>query len=177
VEAARSVDPGEPDADASYRPFCRASMSNELIALFGVVVCALLVLIAWPRLQLGRASRPHPAFDPTAQSVTTIFDRGARNPRLQPILRGSELAQQYKGRDPVLTNAQIELYPGDMVCIVGLNGRGKSTLLKMLALDEKPRHGEITIDGMSAWNQSGRGAPICAPAGFPSFTRRRTVSG
>ncbi len=131
-------------------------MSTGLVLFFAAVVCALLLLVAGPRLWMRRTARPHPAFDPTAQSVTTIFDRGARNPRIQPILRGSELAQQYKGRTPVLTNARIELYPGELICIVGLNGKGKSTLLKMLALDEKPKHGEIWIGNESVWNQSAR---------------------
>ena len=84
------------------------------------------------------------------------IDGGSRGSTPQPILQGFELAQQYKGRDTVLRNAQIDLYPGELVCVVGENGRGKSTLLKMLTLDETPKHGEISIGNVSVWNESAR---------------------
>ena len=132
-------------------------MSTELILFFGALGALLALLIAWPRLWPARGSRTNPGFgDPRFQDVTEIFNRLTRNPRTPPILSGVQLAQQYKGRDPVLRNAWIELYPGELVCIVGLNGKGKSTLLKMLALDEKPKHGEIAIGNVSVWSQSAR---------------------
>lgn len=131
-------------------------MSTELILFFGVLICLLVLLIVVPVLRSRRASRSGQIFDPQRQDVTVIFDKGSRNPHARPILRGFELAQQYKGRDPVLRNAQIDLYPGELVCIIGGNGKGKSTLLKMLALDETPKHGEISIGGVSVWNQPAR---------------------
>ena len=133
-------------------------MSTGLILFFGVLGGLLVLLIVVPPIRKRRASsRGHPAFGyPHPQDVTVIFDNGSRGSHTQPILRGFELAQQYKGRDPVLRNAQIDLFPGELVCIVGENGRGKSTLLKMLALDETPKHGEISIGNVSVWHESAR---------------------
>lgn len=41
----------------------------------------------------------------------------------------------------------IDLYPGEIVAIVGGNGAGKSTLIKTLSGAQKPDSGEIYIDG------------------------------
>jgi ABC-type lipoprotein export system ATPase subunit len=133
-------------------------MSIGLILLFGAVGSLLALLIVVPPIRARRApSQGHPTFGyPQPQDVTEIYDRGARDPHARPILQGYELAQQYKGRPPVLKNSRIELFPGELVCIVGENGRGKSTLLKMLALDETPKHGDILIGGVSVWKESAR---------------------
>jgi D-xylose transport system ATP-binding protein len=44
----------------------------------------------------------------------------------------------------------IDLYPGEIVAIVGGNGAGKSTLIKTLSGAQKPDSGEIYIDGKRA---------------------------
>ena len=44
----------------------------------------------------------------------------------------------------------IDLYPGEIVAIVGGNGAGKSTLIKTLSGAQKPDSGEIYIDGKPA---------------------------
>jgi D-xylose transport system ATP-binding protein len=41
----------------------------------------------------------------------------------------------------------VDLYPGEIVAIVGGNGAGKSTLIKTLSGAHKPDSGEIFIDG------------------------------
>jgi D-xylose transport system ATP-binding protein len=41
----------------------------------------------------------------------------------------------------------VDLYPGEIVAIVGGNGAGKSTLIKTLSGAQKPDSGEIFIDG------------------------------
>lgn len=104
---------------------------------------------AQPPFSGASAGGPH-------QDVVEIFNRGAPASRGRPVLRGVGLGQQYKGRPPILRNANVQLFPGELVCIVGENGRGKSTLLRMLALDEAPKHGDLTIFGESAWKKSAR---------------------
>jgi D-xylose transport system ATP-binding protein len=41
----------------------------------------------------------------------------------------------------------VDLYPGEIVAIVGGNGAGKSTLVKTLSGAQKPDSGEIYVDG------------------------------
>ncbi|MGB0645859.1 MAG: ATP-binding cassette domain-containing protein [Bradymonadia bacterium] len=47
------------------------------------------------------------------------------------------------GLDPVLDNAALTLESGERVCLVGRNGQGKSTLLKVLAGQLQPEAGRI----------------------------------
>ena len=51
-----------------------------------------------------------------------------------------------KERRTVLDVAEMTLYEGDQIAIVGNNGAGKSTLMKSLAGIIKPKQGAITVD-------------------------------
>ena len=48
--------------------------------------------------------------------------------------------------DPALVGVSFEADPGEVVCIVGGNGSGKSTVLKLLASMYQPQAGSIRID-------------------------------
>ena len=47
-------------------------------------------------------------------------------------------------------NVSIDLYPGEVVGLLGHNGAGKSTLIKMLSGAYAPSHGDIFINGEKA---------------------------
>ena len=47
-------------------------------------------------------------------------------------------------------HASVDLYPGEVVALLGHNGAGKSTLIKMLSGAYKRDHGQIFIDGEEA---------------------------
>jgi len=50
--------------------------------------------------------------------------------------------------DPALVGVSFEAEPGEVICIVGGNGSGKSSVLKLLAGMYKPQAGSIRIDNM-----------------------------
>ena len=55
----------------------------------------------------------------------------------------------YYGESHILRNVDINVRSGEMVCLIGRNGVGKTTLLKSLIGLLKPRQGDIIFKGSS----------------------------
>jgi fructose transport system ATP-binding protein len=64
----------------------------------------------------------------------------------QPLLQAEGLVKRY-GRVTALDHADFELYPGEILAVIGDNGAGKSTLIKALTGAVIPDHGSIRLDG------------------------------
>jgi len=72
------------------------------------------------------------------------------NSSRRPILSVRNLHRSYKSGPKtlhVMTGADIDIYPGEMVGLIGPSGSGKSTLLHAAGLLEKPNAGEVFING------------------------------
>lgn len=72
--------------------------------------------------------------------------------KMKPILSVRNLKKYYSMGSKVtkvLDGVEIDIYPGEVVGLVGPSGSGKSTLLHSLGLLEKPTSGEIIIDGIN----------------------------
>jgi lipoprotein-releasing system ATP-binding protein len=68
----------------------------------------------------------------------------------RPVLSVRNLHRSYKsgnGLLKVLAGADIDIFPGEMVGLIGPSGSGKSTLLHAAGLLEKPNAGEVFING------------------------------
>ncbi len=65
-----------------------------------------------------------------------------------PVLRISGLTKHYGGVK-ALTDAGFELHPGEHAAIVGDNGAGKSTFVRLITGVEQPSAGEIHLDGQA----------------------------
>ncbi|WP_089994871.1 ATP-binding cassette domain-containing protein [Cognatiyoonia koreensis] len=65
---------------------------------------------------------------------------------MEPILRGRNLTKRY-GKVVALDNCDFELYPGEILAVIGDNGAGKSTLIKALSGAVEPDHGEVELEG------------------------------
>src|SRR3989441_13068905 len=63
-----------------------------------------------------------------------------------PILEARGLVKKY-GQVVALDGADFELYPGEILAVIGDNGAGKSTLIKALSGALQPDEGEIRLDG------------------------------
>jgi ATP-binding cassette subfamily B protein len=101
----------------------------------------------------------------------TMHARGAptavREPSLAPVVAQPPLVQfervsfSYPGNArPVLDDVSLTLRPGRTVALVGPNGVGKTTLIKLLAGLYRPTAGRILVDGrdladsdMTAWRR------------------------
>ena len=64
----------------------------------------------------------------------------------QPILEARRLVKTY-GRVVGLDGVSLQLYPGEVLAIIGDNGAGKSTLIKCLTGAEIPDEGELFLEG------------------------------
>ncbi|HSM42861.1 MAG TPA: ATP-binding cassette domain-containing protein [Afifellaceae bacterium] len=64
----------------------------------------------------------------------------------KPILQGRNLVKRY-GRVTALDHADFELYPGEILAVIGDNGAGKSTLIKAVSGAITIDEGEIELDG------------------------------
>jgi len=64
----------------------------------------------------------------------------------QPILSARGLVKTF-GRVVGLDGVDVDLYPGEVLAIIGDNGAGKSTLIKCLTGAVVPDAGEIKVDG------------------------------
>lgn len=66
--------------------------------------------------------------------------------KAEPILTGRNLVKRY-GRVTALDHADFDLYPGEILAVIGDNGAGKSTLIKALCGAVAPDEGEIRLNG------------------------------
>src|SRR3954454_22049820 len=65
---------------------------------------------------------------------------------LTPVLQAKGLTKRY-GRVVAIEGSDLELYPGEILAVIGDNGAGKSSLIKALSGALIPDEGEIFLDG------------------------------
>lgn len=86
-------------------------------------------------------------------------------------LKGLTLGYQTKGQAyKVAENLDASLFQGELTCLIGANGVGKSTLLRTLAGFQPPLEGKILI------KERGRGLPLRDLYHLPSHELSRLIS-
>ena len=126
-----------------------------------------------PAMEVEAAVRAHPA-------NRIVGDRSAGGlPR--HAIRFEGVAFAYPGRDePVFRDLDLEIPAGRSLAIVGDNGAGKTTIVKLLARLYDPDGGRITVDGVpltelepEQWHA--RHAAIFQDFGRYAFSARENV--
>jgi len=79
--------------------------------------------------------------DPAAAAGLVVNGQGQR-----PVLQAVRVSKAY-GRVVALREVDVELYPGEILALIGDNGAGKSTLIKCLSGAASPDSGEIYVEG------------------------------
>ena len=72
-----------------------------------------------------------------------------RKTKENPILKVTDLHVSY-GKIAALKGISFNVYPGEIIAILGANGAGKTTLLKVLATLAAPDSGVVMVDGQNA---------------------------
>ena len=71
--------------------------------------------------------------------------------KTKPLVQIKGLTKKF-GDVTAVDNVDLDIYQGELFCLLGGSGCGKSTLLRMLAGFEDPEAGTIHIDGMDMSN-------------------------
>ena len=64
-----------------------------------------------------------------------------------PLIQVTNLGKKF-GSIEVLKDVNVDIYKGDVVCVIGASGSGKSTFLRCLNLLEEPTGGTILFEGV-----------------------------
>ncbi|MCG5234608.1 ATP-binding cassette domain-containing protein [Xanthobacter oligotrophicus] len=75
-------------------------------------------------------------------TLSATTDTGVR----RPLIEARGLVKRY-GRVTALDHADFDLYPGEILAVIGDNGAGKSSLIRALSGALVPDEGEIRFDG------------------------------
>ena len=97
---------------------------------------------------------------------------------MQPVLSLRDISKSFPGVK-ALQNVQLDLYPGQVTALVGENGAGKSTIVKVLTGIYQPDAGTISVDGVETRfpdpDAAGRAGELSAVGGKGAGQGRRGV--
>jgi polar amino acid transport system ATP-binding protein len=91
-----------------------------------------------------------------------------------PIIRFERVNKSF-GQLHVLRDLDLEVAPGEKVCLIGPSGSGKTTILRVLMTLEKPSSGVVWVDGETLWHKEVKGRLI--PADEKHLRRMRNKIG
>ena len=96
---------------------------------------------------------------------------------MEPLIKCEHVDLGYENQDAVI-NVNMEVCPGDYLCIVGENGSGKSTLIKGLLGLLKPSGGKLTVaDELKTTGIGYLPQQTAAQKDFPATVREVVLSG
>ncbi len=68
----------------------------------------------------------------------------------RPILSAHGIVKLYPNGVVANDGVSLDIYPGEVLALLGENGAGKTTLVKILAGELRPTRGEVLVDGWPA---------------------------
>ena len=109
---------------------------------FGIIMAKSVKSKARPAPKKAAAKKP-------AARSTMVVEAKVVAPaaiKREPILTTRNLVKRY-GRVTALDHANFDLYPGEVLAVIGDNGAGKTSLIKAICGAVTPDEGEITLEG------------------------------
>ncbi|MCK5064313.1 MAG: metal ABC transporter ATP-binding protein [Candidatus Fermentibacteraceae bacterium] len=94
---------------------------------------------------------------------------------MNPAIEIKDLSVGYRTGNPILNNINLTVMQNDFIAIIGPNGGGKTTLLKVILGLIKPWKGEITIEGKSVTSKTVRAGMGYVPQLIPGKSFPVTV--
>lgn len=65
----------------------------------------------------------------------------------KPMIELVSVSKTFDAKGPVVNRVNLQIFKGEVVCIIGPSGSGKSTMLRMMNLLEIPTDGHIYFNG------------------------------
>jgi ATP-binding cassette subfamily B protein/subfamily B ATP-binding cassette protein MsbA len=65
----------------------------------------------------------------------------------RPLVEFRDVCFSYEAHQPILTNINLAVRPGETIALVGRNGCGKTTMLGLIPRFYDPDHGSVLLDG------------------------------
>jgi cell division transport system ATP-binding protein len=75
------------------------------------------------------------------------------------MIRFEHAAKRYPNGRDALSGVSFEVAAGEMLYLTGRSGAGKSTVLKLIALLERPTRGRVTVNGLATATLPNRQIP------------------
>ena len=100
----------------------------------------------WPQIQQGLAAAER-AFALIDAKPNVIQIANLNPPRLKGLICFEHLHFRYKDKEPILTDFDMCLQPGENLALVGHTGAGKSSIAKLIVRFYEFQSGKLTIDG------------------------------
>ena len=75
------------------------------------------------------------------------------------MIRFDTVSKRYAGNQDALKEVSFGIDAGEFVFLTGHSGAGKSTVLKLLSVQERPTRGTVLIDGKNVGQVRARGIP------------------
>ncbi|MEW5959175.1 MAG: ATP-binding cassette domain-containing protein [Chloroflexota bacterium] len=128
--------------------------------------------LAPPLITLGKALAWTPLpltikeglrFSRTWPAARTEPSRPVQPVDTEPFLQARRVEVSYQHR-PVLRGVDLEVWPGEIVALMGRNGAGKTTLLKAMVGLARLQRGSISVAGQDIANRAV--ADICRQVGY-----------
>lgn len=97
------------------------------------------------------STTPTTTIDPAqVQGRITIEGMTYAYPTREKKSDASDTGEQSKDTrgEPVLTDINLDIAPGETIAFVGASGAGKTTICNLIARFDDPTHGRITMDGI-----------------------------
>ena len=84
--------------------------------------------------------------DDSASSRSSMIPQSPDGDARRPVLELRNVSTHY-GLISVLRHVNVEIFPGEIVCLLGGNASGKTTTLKTILGMVVPTEGEVVLDG------------------------------